>query len=195
MITGYEKLAVCFLVLFSFSCSHQSKKTEGSYGLTQESIEEDSSYKEILDQYKKEARVYENFETKILLSAVYMSPNFQKAFQIRFKQLLEQNFEAFQINEKELVFFVSLYTPFKEAFDLKDSSLWHVKARQANGQNLLPQSIQLISHKQRWSPYFDFISTWSKEYLISFPKPKSEKEETLSLILSSSLGKIHLNWE
>ena len=129
---------------------------------------EDEEYNSALDKATREASVYGNFETKMLISATFLSPAFRQAFNTRYEQMMGEKQLILARARNKAGFFVSVFTPEAGAPDLNNSKLWALSLRTSGGQHYLPSLVQRLTEKKRWRPFFPWLNKWSGEYLILF---------------------------
>jgi hypothetical protein len=56
-----------------------------------------------------------------------------------------------------------------------------------------------LTDKLKWQPYFSYLHSWSKEYLVVFDYPATGGEglvekKPIDLIFANTDGKVRFNW-
>lgn len=198
-----KKIAFLIFVLFFLSCSGKELKKElTEFGALPKG--ENKSYLSTLDKYTKSYKLYDQFETKALVSATIFSDDFIKAYTTeREKYSKPEDFKIFQDKEKFLVdnyfrFFVSFYTPKEDLIDIeKPNSGWNIYLETSDGKKIIPHSIKKADESRDiLNHYFPYLDYWSKPYYINFKKTDIDfvKEKSLTLNFISVLGKISLTF-
>lgn len=166
----------------------------------QESVAEDKEYFQAYKMATRESKVYTDFETKVILYATYLTPDFKMAFHRRMQRIFDQAPPIFDRENKQSGFFVSIYAPDEEKVKLNDADLWSA-VMVLNGQKYLPIRVQKLEDKERWKTYFHKVNGWSHEYLVLFDIPavdpnseKMLKKVDVELTLSNPDVQILMKW-
>ncbi len=165
---------------------------------------ESSEYTVIQKKYTKTYKLYDQFETKAIVTATIFSEEFVKSY-IKEKEtyLKDEDFKQFSDRETFLVsnyirFFVSFYTPKEDLMDIdKKSNYWDIHLETADGKKIYPFSIKKAEEpRDVLSHYFPFLDYWAKPYYINFKKDEIDfsKGKTITLNFISILGKISLEY-
>lgn len=189
------------LVLFVLPSALLGCVTSVQKGVTvHQAAPEDPAYSKALDKVTAQYEVIKNFETRYELQATALTLDFRKALAERYERIFDERQPVLGEASDKLAFFVSLYTMNKDVNDLTDQHLWNVQL--VNGATpTKPFKIERLSRKERWQPFFPYISPWSKEYLVIFDAPaggdSSEeflKKSQIQLIFTNADGKVSMNW-
>lgn len=191
---------IFFIVFLSMlSCSTKELKELGALPK-----KENPEYEKTLAKYTKTYRLYDQFETKAIVSATIFNEDFIKSYvKERERYSKTEEFQAFLDRENFLLknylrFFVSFYTPNEELIDLdKTNSVWKVFLETSDGKRIYPFSIKKAEeHRDVLTHYFPYLDYWAKPYYINFKKDEIDfsKEKKLILNFISVLGKISLEF-
>lgn len=188
------------LLLFLTACS-SSKLKEELVNIGALPKEHTSQYLQIYNKHTQTQKIYDQFETKSIISVTYFSKEFLDGYlNERNLFLKETDFLILQerekqINEKNLKFFISFYTPNPDFCDLeKTNSIWNVFIEKSNGTKILPAAIRKSSEPSPvLNHFFPAIDPWSVPYIAIFPRFIDEKRsiaenEQFKLIFRSVLG-------
>ena len=193
-------LSYVLLLLFMTSCaSHKAVKRA------------DSGYLSVLEKWTREGRVYENFETKVLINATYKTREFRESYAAEYintfmldgekgDELMKGEMEA---PKKHHEFFLSIHTPNKEWSDLeKKEPIWALYLVNDAGETVSPLNIKRVKERGpgvvRFYPYF---TEWSVGYTVKFPLNLPDGREFITaeakyikLVLTGTPGKGELVW-
>lgn len=175
--------------------------TSGEEGVTiNPTVYEDDAYEDVYKKNTAQYKVITNFENRYEVYTTYLSQEFRNALGARYQRLFDERQPILEETGNKLGFFVSLYTMNKDVNDLTDQDLWNVILEE-NGQAKKPVVIKKLSKKERWAPFFPYITPWSKEYLILFEIPASGvpsedfvKQSKIRLIFTNADGKVAIRW-
>lgn len=195
-----KKFLLLSLFLFLTACS-SSKLKEELVSLGALPKEHTSQYLQIYNKYTQTKKIYDQFETKSIISVTYFSKEFLDGYlNERNIFLKESDFLVLQererqISEKNLKFFISFYTPNPDFSDLdKQHSIWNVFIEKSNGIKIIPTAIRKSSEPYPvLNHFFPAIDPWSVPYIVIFPRFIDEKRsiienEQFKLIFRSVLG-------
>jgi hypothetical protein len=177
-----------FNVFFALalSCTHNSQENlnSGSHNYFPE-----------LEKESKKASFYKDFETVYLLNATRISDKFRQAFKLRKNDSVpEFKNELDKLPENQISFIISLYTPFEDLENLKDSAQWNIILK-IDDKIVTSKSIKKLAKKGAWDKFFPYINTWTNEYLVTFKVTKEEaKPSKTVLLLSNARSKTTLTW-
>ncbi len=171
------------------------------------------SYNTSLKNWTRKVNIYNRFDTVMLLRATYFNAPFRYAYVMEyskyymltkkgFKKRLDKSYSSLN---KYIKFFVSVYTPLKDYNDLDSvHSIWLVYLMNDKGESLLPISIKPAPQKRVFlKTFFPYVTDWSKQYIIKFPRyySKSSKKllinpstEWIKLIITGVSGRAVLKW-
>lgn len=164
----------------------------------------DKNYYNTLEKLTKVAKIYENFETKLVVYATYKDLEFRKMYieklsndlmiseNEKYKLLQEEEKNASQFNE----FLVIVYTSErkKNNLHLKDAP-WNIFLLNNRGELLTPIKIEReLEDPNKIFYFYPYVNIWSYTYKIIFPKFSNEAEN-FKMIITSIFGKCELNWD
>lgn len=171
------------------------------------------SYNASLKNWTRKVNVYNRFDTEILLRATYFNAPFRYAYVMEYSKyymLTKKNFkkrlnQSYSNLNKYTDFFVSVYTPQKDHNDLGSiHSIWLVYLMNNKGESLVPVSIKPAPQKRTFlKTFFPYVTDWSKQYIIKFPKYYNKKDkklligpstEWIKLIITGVNGRAVLKW-
>ncbi len=171
----------------------------------------ESGYLSVLEKWTREGNVYENFETKVLISATYKTNEFRASYAAEYintfmldakkgDDLMKGEMEA---PKKHHEFFLSIHTPNIEWSDLeKKEPIWALYLVNDSGEAVSPLDIKKVKEKGpgvvRFYPYF---TEWSVGYTVKFPLILPDGREFITaeakyikLVLTGTPGKGELVW-
>jgi hypothetical protein len=159
------------LLVNQFALSSCLSSIDSDISLTP-SVREDSVYKEALKKATREHTVFKDFETKAIVHATYLSPEFRTAFAERLNRIFKRGEIQFDEAKDRAAFFVSVEVPgiWFERNDLADPYQWSVMMDTDQGP-IKPIVIKRIRDKERWRPFFTNVTEWSAEFLVIFDAP------------------------
>ena len=132
-----------------------------------ETIVHDDDYHPVYERYTKKMDVIDNFATEQTLTVTYLSDSFIAALSKRYTDIYGVSEPVLADASSKTGFFVSLYSANDKTADLNDSNLWKVILSNT-GEQQVPVLIKPLNDKERWSPFFDGVNHWSKEFLVVF---------------------------
>ncbi|MBI5893673.1 MAG: hypothetical protein HZB79_08505 [Deltaproteobacteria bacterium] len=169
-------------------------------------------YSDILSQWTKSKKVYENLETKLYIYATYKSWQWRDAYIDEYAKrymmdaLQKENILAREkeINERFNEFFLSIYTPEIKwnDFDKKDS-IWSIYLEDDKGERVSPLEITRVDENNPLvREFFPHMDLWSFGYIVRFPKYlptgkepfPSSASKSMKLIITGAVGKTQLEW-
>jgi hypothetical protein len=170
-------------------------------------------YQKLLNEWTKEAKVYQDFETKLISGATFKSWEFRRAYVEKYARiyLLEAEQKREKLEEERMIsneeneFFLSIYTPGRELDDFnKDDSDWKIYLLDDRGNILEPTEIEKakenLSLLQELYPY---ITPWSSQYKLIFSQSIPGTQEPfitaetgyIKLIITSPGTRAVMTWE
>lgn len=164
-----------------------------------EEIDEDKAYNAAFKESTRDFEIIKNFETRSMLHATRLSPQFIKAFSDRYQKLFNETQPALQEAVSKTGFFVVLYTGNRDMMALDDERLWNVQL-EVDGTLHKPASIKRLSPKERWQPFFKNITPWSQEYLVIYDVPNATSDpqllahKSLKMLVSNADGRVAIGW-
>jgi hypothetical protein len=166
------------------------------------SATEDEAYREALKKATRERTVYKDLETKAIVHAVYLSPEFRNAFADRFNRVFKSGELQFNEAKDKAAFFVSLQVPglWHHRTDLADPHQWSILLETDHGP-VRPVVIKRVPDKEQWRPFFTHITEWSSEFLVIFDAPSinanSEQmvvKTDVKLTIANADAQVNLSW-
>jgi len=163
------------------------------------SPEDDKDYFEAYLKATRDDKIFVNFETRYTMSITYLSPEFRQSFAKRYETLFGTPQPFLDEASSKLGFFISVFSPDDDKYDLKDEQLWHTKMMIGDSAHR-PALIKRLSKKERWRPFFSNVHNWSHEYLVLFDTPSVDlsaetlKDRSISLTLSNADARIAQSW-
>lgn len=151
--------------------------------------QDDKSYYPEYQKVSQQFDVVHHFETKMKAQVTMVTPEFQKALVQRYDHIWKEQDQLITEAEKELTFFVSLYTANRELENLADEKIWSVLLTQAE-QTIKPKTVKRLRTKERWEPFFPEINSWTQEFLVVFPLAPTASGSSLSFAINSPDGQI-----
>lgn len=172
------------------------------------------SYKASFKKWTRKSDVYNRFVTVMLVRATYFNASFRYAYVMEYAKYYMLNKEAFKKMLKKsysklnnyIKFFVSVYTPNKKYNDLDSNrSIWMVYLVNSEGDIALPLKLKPAGQKRIFlKTFFPYVTEWSRQYIIKFPKYFREKTRELmispdtkwiKLIITGVSGRAELRWD
>ncbi|RZD18015.1 MAG: hypothetical protein EVG15_08150 [Candidatus Acididesulfobacter diazotrophicus] len=173
------------------------------------------NYKSALNYVTKKINVYNynKLSTVMFLRATYFNNAFIYAYTKKYSKYYLLNNKTFKIklnklyrtSNKYVKFFISVYTP-NIKYNNFDSnrSIWMIYLSNNKKENVLPLKIKPAEQKRAFlKAFFPYITKWSKQYIIEFPryydKKKKElmitrKTKWLKLTITGVKGRAILKW-
>jgi hypothetical protein len=201
MITKQTNIVtkILFSWLFAFflvACVHSK---ESDVTIT-ESPTDDLSFDQALQKAAKTRSVFSDFETRFILTAVYISPEFRAAFSKRLEKVYKKSdVELGEIGSKA-GFLVTLQVFDDTRADLTNPEHWTVLL-DSEGGPVRPILIKPLADKERWRAFFPSINQWSHDFLVVFDvpgvdanTPKLVEKSDVSLTFANADAQVALTW-
>lgn len=193
-----SKKVLCYLLLALSSTACVFSK-ESDVKITEPPLE-DRAFDQALEKASKTRSVFSNFETRYILTAVYISPEFRTAFANRLTKVYKKaDVELGEIGSKA-GFLVSLQVFDDTRSDLTNPQHWTVVLNGADGP-IRPLLIKPLMDKERWRAFFPFIDLWSREFLVVFDvpgidanTPKLVEKSGVSITFANADAHVDLKW-
>lgn len=171
----------------------------------------DSGYLAVLEKWTREGKIYENFETTVLINCTYKTQEFRESYATEYidtfmldsekgDKLMRGEIEA-PNNYHE--FFLSIHTPNIDWSDLeKKEPIWALYLVNDSGDKASPLEIKKLKDKgpgvKRFYPFF---TEWSAGYTVRFPLTLPDgrsfitpETKHIKLVLTGTPGKGELVW-
>jgi hypothetical protein len=192
-----SKILPLLVLASSFTACVHSK--ESDIRLT-EPPTEDKAFDQALEKATKTRPVFNNFETRFVLTAVYISPEFRTAFTNRLEKVYEKsNVELGEIGPKA-GFLVSLQVFDDTRADLTNPQHWTVALKTKDGP-IRPLLIKPLADKERWRAFFPSINQWSHDFLVVFDvpgvdanTPKLVEKSPVNVTFANADARVDLTW-
>lgn len=202
--TSYLPIAYCMLsalCLLLTSCATQKVTKQAENG-----------YRSALKKWTRDGKVYENFETKLLINATFKSEEFReayvnvysKSYMLDTEKLSKLMTEEREASKKYYEFFLSVHTPFREWSELeKKEPLWALYLVNDLGETVSPMEIKKLKEKGPGvTRFYPFLDDWSEGYSVKFPLAVADGKELMApetgyikLIMTGPSGRTELIWE
>lgn len=189
---------VCCLLLTSCASQKAAKRAE-------------TGYLAVLEKWTRGGKIYESFETKVLINATYKTQEFRESYAAEYintfmldaekgDKIMKGEMEA---PNKYHEFFLSIHTPNIDWSDLeKKEPIWALYLVNDAGDTVSPLEIKKLKEKGpgviRFYPYF---TEWSLGYTVKFPLILPDgrsfitpETKHIKLILTGTPGKGELVW-
>ncbi|MHB1680261.1 MAG: hypothetical protein ACYCTB_07115 [bacterium] len=193
----YITLLFLFIVSFiSFGlsgCSLILKKNKKPFDYKSHVSPKNNNYKSVLNYATKKINVYNynKLNTVMFLRATYFNNAFVYAYAKKYSEYYLLNKKAFKIklnklygkSNKYVKFFISVYTP-NIRYNNFDSnrSIWMIYLSNNKKENVLPLKIKPAEQKRAFlQAFFPYITKWSKQYIIEFPRYYNKKKRKLMI--------------
>jgi hypothetical protein len=183
---------LAFLHLPSCATRNDNIQIEQQKGLL-----EDKDFSSATQAASRQAAAVHEFETQYFVNATYFSPAYASIFKQGTEALYLRKNTDLDKYADSILFFVSIFVPESTRFDLKDTKLWTIKLRH-RGQEILPLAIEFNRQKEYFKGFFPFISHWSKEYFITFPRhlvTTHSPNDEIELIVANADAKTTMSWK
>ena len=181
---------------FASSCITTLDEQVEIHAESLEDSEYATTYMAVTNQYE----VIENFETKYVISASYLTHEFRNAIATRHQKIFSDPAPILSEASSKTGFFITLYVANDEAADLRDQNLWSLTLKQGS-QKIPPVLVKKLSRKERWRTFFPSINLWTQEYLVLFDSPatgsgeqKLLEESQQTLMISNADAQVKMTW-
>ena len=197
-VPGMLLFVACCLLLTSCAAPNVDKRAN-------------SGYLSVLEKWTRGGKIYENFETKVLINGTYKTLEFRESYAAEYintfildaekgDKIMKGEMEA---PKKYHEFFLSIHTPNAEWSDLeKKEPIWALYLMNDTGDTVSPLEIKKGKDKgpgiMRFYPYF---TEWSAGYTVKFPLILPDGREFITaeakyikLVLTGTPGKGELVW-
>lgn len=168
-------------------------------------------YARTTETYTRTKEVHDGLDTRFILSATRLSPEWVKAFSEEYANIYyldssrkEQVTAQWKgESERHDLFFVALFTPDEKGNDLeKADTLWSLRLVRSDEKDDAPVYVRKSGLRpEEISRFFPYSGTWYRAYEVAFPKAAGEgaaaKPGTprFKLVLSGVRGRAVLAWE
>ncbi|UCD83910.1 MAG: hypothetical protein JSU92_11575 [Deltaproteobacteria bacterium] len=174
---------------------------------------EADDYQSALSEWTEEAKVYQEFETRLLAAATFKSWEFRQAYVEKYARiyLLETGSKRDMLEEERAVsskqneFFLSIYSPDKDLGDFSmENAAWKICLLDEQGNKLEPIKIKKVKQKESLlQEFYPYITLWSSFYQLSFPVDFPETQEPfitpetryIRLVINGPSSRAVMTWE
>ncbi|MBI5574785.1 MAG: hypothetical protein HY896_00290 [Deltaproteobacteria bacterium] len=169
------------------------------------------TYAQTTEKYTRTKEVHDGLDTRFILSATWLSPDWVRAFTEEFTSIYYLDTERTEKvtrqwkdeSERHARFFVALFVPDERGNDLeKEGTLWSLRLVRADEKDFAPAYVRKSDLKPaEISRFFPYSGTWYRAYEVAFPKeamggePAKPGTPRLKLVLSGVQGRAVLAWE
>lgn len=166
-------------------------------------------YGDVLDQWTRHDEVYNALESIMFVHVTFHSPEFRKAFLLRFPDVYGPGSEAasrltLTNPSAELFheFFVSVYTSDIRWNDFAkgEESIWRITLVGEDGESV-PAAVERVKPTANIKEFYPFITNFARTYLVRFPLTGVEGKPLItgstskfSLRIASAIGKAEMEW-
>ncbi len=179
-------------------------RTPELWSVNEDQVAATLDYDDALRTWTRSAESYEAFESRVFVTATFISPAFAAA-KARFEaERLGMGREAARAHRAEAVarasaetlLFVAVSTndPYWNDLDRSDGSL-RARLRLADGTNLAPTSVEQLSSDAEADvrPFFPYLDPLYEAYWVRFPLPQDR--DALRLRIAGAPAVVDLIWE
>jgi hypothetical protein len=174
-----------------------------------------NNYAGVLNYFTKKTNAYnfKNLSTIMFLRATYFNRQFVFAYAKKYAKYYMLNRKAFKKmlhklyrkSDKHIKFFISVFTPQSKYNNFNSNrSIWMIYLANNKRENVLPLTVKPAEQKRAFlKAFFPYITKWSKQYIVEFPKYYNRKKKELlitkhtkwiKLIILGVKGKAVLKW-
>ncbi len=169
-------------------------------------VQSSSGYTSALRKATQKADIYNKLNTVMYIRATYFNKSFIRAYEKEYYNYYMKKPEDFKRKlHKYTTLFVSVYTPRRSYNNLNSNrSIWMVYLTNNEGESVMPESIKPSQRKRVFlKKFFPYVTDWSKQYIMRFPKFYDKKENKLflnpsvrwiELVITGVNGKAVLKW-
>lgn len=159
----------------------------------------ETPYGRALASATRRAELYEGLDTVAKGWATWKSPELRQALveaSIRAYGAQGEAAETLRKDEERAgrnvwEFHLALYTPKKQWNDLEaGDSLWKVRVLLKGGRTFEPAKITALAKTDKSPVQYPYVTPWTREYSLVFPKDEDIPNERPTLLLSGPLGKM-----
>lgn len=156
-------------------------------------------YDAALKRWTGSEKVYEQLETRLIVSSTYKSGAFRDAWSDEYaRRYLLSDAERDEVKRREHAdadsyheFFFAAYTPESRWNDFsKRESIWKVRLFDDAGNSVEPLVVTKVKNDDpKLHAFYPYFTLWTKAYVVKFPKGGlSADSKSLRLQFSSALG-------
>ena len=169
-------------------------------------VQTSGGYASALRKSTRKADIYDKLNTVMFIRATYFNKSFVNAYEKEYNNYYMKKPAGLREKLRNYItFLVSVYTPQKSYNNLDSNrSIWMVYLTNNEGESVMPVSIKPSQKKRVFlKKFFPYVTEWSKQYIVKFPKYYDKKENKLflnprvkwiKLIITGVNGKAVLKW-
>jgi hypothetical protein len=150
-----------------------------------------------MEKWYRETYVSPAFQKRIDIKAVLLTNEFRKAYLARYVRIHGEGQGQFdETIGSRIGVLVSLFSSERDHELLEDRRLWTVSMKYGKAELRNPE-IRMLPEKPLLTPFFPFVSTWSKEFLLVFDPQGVEGglPEKVVLSMRSALADVEMIWQ
>ncbi len=206
----YHKTFIFFsalILLFTGSCTRVARFLESADPYHTE------TYKNICEEWSREARIHRGLEVELIVSATFKSEEFRRAYVDEYAkaykltpdqkgQFMEDQLEAAtQAHE----FLIASFVPEKKWDDFdKADSMWKLYLLNDGNERVVPVEVRKVKRQDAVTPhFFPYVTPWKSTYIVRFPcsipttNQPLVKDNTkgIKLVITSVLGTAEMGWK
>jgi len=201
-------LCLCFVAILCAGCASvkglEALKPAGP----------DLAYQETFEQWTKEARIYDGFETQLFICATFKSLPLRMAFvqeHARVYGLLPREKGKMEADQKaasqsSLDFVIAAYVPDDKYNDFSQTkSVWSIFLENGEGEREEPLEVRRLSEQDgaALKYFYPYFTPWKRAYLVRFPLrgPEAREDflrpgiERLTLTVRGPMAVAELKWD
>jgi len=186
-----KKLTVLFFALSIFSCAFIAPHGLGD------------GYQSLLKRNTRSAKVYHDFETRIIVTATYKNREFfdayRKEYSSKYKLDSAERDALFKEEsariDKSHEFFVALYSTVGRGKPLTHkNAAWRFYLVDDAGRKQAPSSLKKITGNEIISYFYPYIDYWSDLYIVDFMREGVQAGKKIGLVITGPYGEIQIEW-
>jgi hypothetical protein len=161
---------------------------------------EDQDFDAALEKASRNRTVSKDFETRFMIHATYLSPEFRAAFAKRLEEVYKRNDVELGEAGQKAGFFVSIQSFDETRTDLTNNQHWTIQLKTREGV-IRPILIKPLLDKERWRAFFPSVDTWSKDFIVVFDIPsidanaaKLVEKTPVTVTFANADAQVELTW-
>ncbi|MBW2565668.1 MAG: hypothetical protein JRE24_02050 [Deltaproteobacteria bacterium] len=171
------------------------------------------TYKSVLDEWSREARIHNGLEVELIVAATFKSQQFRRAYADEYakayrlspqreKRFVEDQLEAAARGHE---FLIASFVPEQKWNDFdKARSMWQLYLVNDQNERVSPVEVGKVRREDAVTPhFFPYVTPWKSVYTVRFPynilttnEPIIEEDtQEIKLVITSVLGTAEMSWE
>jgi hypothetical protein len=176
-------------------CASTSGGAESSVPV---SARADGEYAPVLEKWYRETFVSPAFQKRFEVKAVLLTNEFRKAYLARHARLQGPS-QGGQFDDSigsRVGVLLSVFSSDRDFEILEDKRLWTIAMNYGQAELRNPE-VRMLPEKALTTPYFPFVSPWSKEFLVVFEPQGGEGglPDKVELTMRSSMANVEMIWK